>query len=181
MQKIQLASLACVGASMALTASASAASVFGPGTYRVGKDVRAGTYRTLGSGVGSCYWARLKGFSGSLGAIIANENVVGPGLVTILPTDKGFETTCRWTSNLRQVTKSKVRFGQGTYLVKTDILPGTYRTPGGKSCYWARLRAFTGGTTAIIANDNPRGPVVVTIAPSDRGFSSARCGTWSRV
>lgn len=159
-------------------ASASALTTFGDGTHRVGRDVPAGTYRTRGGT--SCYWARLRNFS-ELNGILANENASGPAVVTIKRTDRGFESTgCgTWTSNLRRITKSTTRFGAGTYIVGTDIAPGTYRTRG-NGCYWARLRSFTGELNALIANGNPTGQVVVTIKRSDRGFTSTRCGTWSR-
>jgi hypothetical protein len=162
----------------AITAEAS----FGDGTYRVGKDIRAGTYRARGHGGNECYWARLRSFSGSVDAIIANENLPGPAVVTILRRDKGFETRgCgNWTSKLRRLTKSKTRFGQGTYIVGTDMVPGTYRSRGGTYCYWARLRAFTGTGSAIIANDNPSGSAIVTIKRSDKGFTSNGCGIWRR-
>jgi hypothetical protein len=70
-------------------------------------------------------------------------------------------------------------FASGTFIVRTDIAPGTYRARG-SGCYWARLRAFTGELGAIIANGNPRGQAIVTIKASDRGFTSTRCGTWTR-
>jgi len=172
---------ACVVLAMSAVAAATTLRAsFGDGTYRVGKDIRPGTYRSHG-GEG-CYWARLKNFSGSLGAILANENATGPTLVTILRRDKGFESQgCgNWTRNLHRITKSKARFGAGKYIVKTDIAPGTYRSRGGGGCYWARLRAFTGTLGAIIANDNPSGSTIVTIKPRDRGFESSGCGIWRR-
>jgi len=68
---------------------------FGEGVYRVGVDILAGTYRKVGND--SCYWARLSGFSGELADVIANDiandNVQGPGIVTIQPSDNGFEST----------------------------------------------------------------------------------------
>jgi hypothetical protein len=154
---------------------------FEDGTYRVGKDIRPGTYRSHGGS--GCYWARLRSFSGSLNAILANENESGPAIVTIKRTDRGFETQgCgNWTRNLKRITKSKTRFGQGTFLVGVDIAPGTYRSRGGGGCYWARLRAFTGALSAIIANDNASGSAIVTIKRTDRGFKSSGCGTWSRL
>jgi len=102
----------------------------GDGKYRVAQDVRPGTYRSLGGD--GCYWARLKNFSGSLSSIVANENADGPTLVTIKSSDRGFETArCRnWTRNLRRITKSMTRFGEGTYIVRVDIAPGTYRSRG---------------------------------------------------
>jgi hypothetical protein len=170
-----------VALGVAFTASAAPTASFGDGTHRVGRDVRPGTYRAPRADNG-CYWARLRNFSGGFGGIIANGNPAGPEVVRIIRTDRGFESArCgRWTTNLRRITKSMTRFGEGTYIVRTDILPGTYRSGRGAGCYWARLRSFTGQLSAIIANGNPTGRTVVTIAPSDRGFTSARCGTWTR-
>ncbi len=154
---------------------------FGDGTYTVGETVKAGTYRATGPGF-NCYWERLKGFSGSLDDIIANNNTGDPSVVTISPSDKGFRTSgCgTWTSDLSQITKSKTSFGAGTYIVNTDVEPGTYHAPGSDLCYWARLSGFGGTFSEIIANGNPTGSVIVTIAASDKGFESARCGTWTK-
>jgi len=126
-----IAAAAAVGSVAAFDASASQLfKRFGDGTHAVGRDVAPGTYRT--SGRNGCYWARLRSFNGSLSAIIANDNAVGPAVVTIARKDKGFETRgCgTWTSNLARITKSKTRFGQGTFIIGTDIAPGTYRARG---------------------------------------------------
>lgn len=154
---------------------------FGDGTYTVGKTVKAGTYRAVGPS-SFCYWERLKGFSGDLDDIIANNTTGDPSVVTILPTDKGFRTDgCgTWTSDLSQITKSKTEFGAGTYIVGTDIDPGTYHAPGGDTCYWARLSGFTGSLDDILANANPTGSTTVTISPSDKGFESSGCGTFTQ-
>jgi hypothetical protein len=156
-------------------------SKFGDGTYRVGKDIAPGTYRARGGN--GCYWERLASFSGTLKAILANDNASGPTVVTILRTDKGFMSSrCgTWTARLTRITKSTSRFGPGTYIVGLDIAPGTYRSSGTSGCYWERLKGFTGTLNAIIANDNARGQAIVTIARSDKGFSSSRCGTWTRL
>jgi hypothetical protein len=63
---------------------------FGDGIYRVGKDIDPGTYRA--SGGSNCYWARLSGFSGNLGQIIANGIGSPHPLVTISASDVGFES-----------------------------------------------------------------------------------------
>jgi hypothetical protein len=162
-------------------AGASAGKTFGDGIHRISKsDVPAGTYRAAGGD--GCYWERLKNFSGGVGGILANDNAEGPAVVTILPTDKGFNShSCgSWTSSLKRITKSKTSFGQGTYIVGLDIAPGTYRTRGGTGCYWARLSGFAGGISGILANDNVTGQAIVTIKAGDRGFVSTNCGTWSR-
>lgn len=177
-----LATLGVLALAIPLVASASGlVTRFGDGTHVVGKDVPAGTYRALGGD--GCYWARLRSFSGGVSAILANANPAGPTIVTISSSDRGFQTSgCgTWTSNLRRITRSMVRFSQGAYIVRVDIAPGTYRSRGGDGCYWARLRSFSGNLRSIIANDNPTGATIVTIGSSDRGFESSGCGTWSRI
>lgn len=155
---------------------------FGSGTKRVGTDIQPGTYRARGGS--GCYWERESGFSGSLSDILANENPAGPTLVTIAPTDKGFKSHgCgTWTQDLSPITSSPTApFEQGTYIVNKDIAPGTWQSSGGDGCYWARLRGFSGSLHDIIANDNTNDAAIVQIAPTDAGFSSERCGTWTKV
>ncbi len=159
---------------------------FDDGKHEVGKDIKAGTYRTKG-GDGSnfgCYWARLSGFSGELDEIIANNGSYtnGSQVITIADTDKGFETRgCgKWYAELDQVTKSKTTFGDGMLIMGTDIEPGTYKNSGAKdqySCYWVRLNGFSGKFEDIITNEIG-GNTIVTIAATDKGFSSSGCGTW---
>lgn len=160
-----------------------AAGGIGPGTKVVGVDVQPGLYRSNNQG-GGCYWARLKSLSGDLDDILANENAAGPAVVAISPTDKGFtsERCAPWVRATSPITANpNAAFGAGTYMVGTDIAPGTWRAEGGSGCYWARLKDFSGGPDAIIANDNTTGSAVVQIAASDAGFSSARCGTWTKA
>ncbi|MFE2225866.1 hypothetical protein [Streptomyces kronopolitis] len=66
----------------------------GQGSYLVGEDIAAGTYKTAGptaSDIPLCYWARAKDSSGEVGSIIANGTPEGPSRVTV---NKGetFET-----------------------------------------------------------------------------------------
>lgn len=55
-----------------------------------GKDIAPGRYRFTGS----CYWARLSGFSGEMDDLIANGNEDGSFIVEIDPADVGFELQC---------------------------------------------------------------------------------------
>ena len=155
---------------------------FGDGIFQVGKDIQPGTYRTR-VGSSGCYYARLKGFSGTLDDILANNNTDAPAIVTIAKTDKGFESTnCgTWTQDLSQITTSKTSFDDGMYLVGTDIAPGTYKNSGSSSCYYARLSGFTNTIDSIISNNNTDAAAIVTIAASDKGFESTRCGTWTKL
>ena len=65
------------------------------GTYVIGTDMPAGTYRTAGpaNGLGACVWQRLANTSGDFNAAIAQNVTAGPDVVTVAPTDKAFTTT----------------------------------------------------------------------------------------
>ena len=155
----------------------------GNGTFRVGKDIQPGTYRTRAATSG-CYYARLRGFSGSLNEIIANEITDTPAIVTIAAKDKGFQTSncSTWTKDLSAITKNKTTFRDGNYIVGTDIKPGTYRTRVASSgCYYARLRGFGGTLDEIITNNITNGSAIVTIAAKDQGFQATNCGTWTKA
>jgi len=70
----------------------------------------------------------------------------------------------------------------GTFVVGTDIEPGTYRSTSTANCYWARLRNFSGTGNDVIANwFMTSGSVIVTIEATDVGFKSERCGPWVRI
>jgi len=72
-------------------------------------------------------------------------------------------------------------FGAGTFRVGVDIAPGTYRnSDSSQGCYWARLSGFGGTLDEIIANNFSYARQVVTISPSDAGFTSEGCGVWSQ-
>lgn len=72
-------------------------------------------------------------------------------------------------------------FGEGIYKVGTDIQAGTYRTRTASSgCYWERLAGFTGELSDIISNEGTDNPAIVTILPTDVGFSTHNCSTWTQ-
>ncbi|WP_228031591.1 hypothetical protein, partial [Streptomyces phyllanthi] len=61
-----------------------ASSFSGEGEYLVGEDIKAGTYKTAGpEGEFGCYWERAKDASGEFDSIITNNNLQGPGRVTL--------------------------------------------------------------------------------------------------
>jgi hypothetical protein len=151
----------------------------------VGVDIPAGTFRAPDVAFG-CYWERLRGFGGTLDEIIANDFTDIGQIVTIEATDAGFSTDpdCgTWTSDLSPLRAPSAPLPPGTWLVGSEITPGTWRAPGGDGCYWERLRGFSGELRDIIANDFTSAPnPVVTIAPGDVGFRADRdCGTWALV
>lgn len=71
-------------------------------------------------------------------------------------------------------------FSDGTHLVGTDIVPGTYRAPGSARCYYARQSDLSGEFNAIISNGSGVGPII-TIAESDAAFTSRNCGQWQQA
>lgn len=152
---------------------------FGDGTHHIGEDIAPGTYRS--DGEGTCYWARLAGFSGELDDIRANGNST-PEIVTIAQRDAAFETQgCgRWLPVEGTAPASpSTEFGDGTYRIGMHIRAGIYRAGGEDTCYWARLSDFShSGVEGIITNGNS--PTTVEIAASDAGFTTFGCGTWTR-
>jgi hypothetical protein len=64
---------------------------FGDGTYLVGEDVAAGTYRSTGTG--TCSWSRLSGFGGTPDEVTASALGVGPQEVVLRVSDTGFAST----------------------------------------------------------------------------------------
>ena len=73
-------------------------------------------------------------------------------------------------------------FDDGTYVVGTDIVAGTYKAKpsSGHECYWARLSS-TASESDIIANHFASGPTTVAISKSDAAFVTQRCGRWTKV
>ena len=72
----------------------------------------------------------------------------------------------------------------GTYIVGTDIAPGTWRSDGGgdSSCYVARLSGFGGTFDENISNDiSSEGGLIVNVAASDKGFETTGCSTWAKA
>lgn len=153
------------------------------GVKIVGTDIAPGTYRTRTAQEG-CYWERLSGFDGTLDEIIANQISDVPEVVTIDPSDAGFNSQgCgTWTADLSAITADpNAPFGDGVYIVGTDIAPGAWRASGGDECYWERTSGFGGTLDEIVANDFSSGSAVVTIAANDAGFRTEGCGTWTRL
>jgi hypothetical protein len=54
---------------------------FSDGTYKVGRDINAGEYRSAGGA--DCYYQRMNDLSGSLDSIIVNDNFSGSSLVHV--------------------------------------------------------------------------------------------------
>jgi hypothetical protein len=154
---------------------------FGDGVWVVGRDIPAGTYRTATS-PDFCYGARLSGFGGTLDDIIANEIGYESLIVTIEPSDAGFESTdCDlWTNDATPQTPSPTsRFGDGSWFVGAEVAPGLWRnSDSSEGCYWERLSGFSWRLQDIIANEFSDSIQTVRIGGGDQGFHADGCGTW---
>jgi hypothetical protein len=68
----------------------------------------------------------------------------------------------------------------GTYLVGAEIVPGTYKSPGGDGCYWERDKDLEDRIDSILANGGlGGGQQIVEILPTDKAFQTKDCGTWT--
>lgn len=88
---------------------------------------------------------------------------------------------------------ARTSFGDGAWLVGTEIVPGTYRTDGPSSrCYWALLAEFSNVKAFLdrseAASSADPGPeigadqvIVVQIGAGDAAFETIGCGTWRRA
>ena len=161
-----------------------AATTFGDGTFRVGTDIAAGTYKNSDSSMG-CYWERVSGFDGSVDAIIANSISISHDIVTISSTDAGFTSdSCgTWTLDNSALTSNPTAtFTDGTYRIGRDIAPGLWKnTDSSQYCYWQRISGFGGTFEEIIDNGLSDQLQTVQIQPGDVGFSSQNCGSWQRI
>lgn len=148
---------------------------FGPGTVAA---VPAGRYQAPGGS--GCYWERLRGFSGSSSDIIANDLVDGHVIVDIAASDAGFTShNCgSWSAYEPGIPLSVI--DEGVWAVYGHVTPGRYQAPGGPSCYWERLRGFSGEFGDLIANDFAQ-PLILDVLPTDTGISVHQCGPLTRV
>ena len=175
----------------------SSPTVFGDGTWHVGTQIDPGTYRTSGAhGLSSttfgrtpCHWERDAAV-GPAERALGSDAVLGPDIVTVLPTDSLFVSQgCGTWSPLPASGPAADTVGNGVFAVGVDISPGTYSTTGtrgvlgeegGSVCVWERLGAFIGDSASVLQSGGPSGPATVTIEPSDRGFESQGCQEWRR-
>lgn len=152
------------------------------GIYRVGRDIRPGTYAA--SNVDSCYWERRSNAGTSFGGIIANDFVPsGRVIVTISASDRYFSTSrCGAWTRLMPSGPQATRIADGTHAVGIHVRPGTYRVTAPRSCYWERTRNFGGRLEAIIDNEftSSRSQQIVRIRAGE-GFTTRGCGTWTRT
>jgi hypothetical protein len=160
----------------------------GDGDFRVGSDIKPGTYRTAGNSDGMCYWERARDAKGEMDSIIANDNVSGTSYVTVKATDRLFKSHgCKdWEAvdaKAKGTPATRMKGDGGMFRVGADIKPGTYRSTGNSdgTCYWERAKDADHTLGSIIANNNVTGTAVVTISSSDGYFKTTGCQDWKKT
>jgi hypothetical protein len=127
----------------------------------------------------------LEGFSGELEDIIANELSFVIQTVTVKPGDAGFgsENCGTWSTTLSAPSSgSSEPFGQGTWVVGSEVAPGSWQNSDSSSvCSWERLSGFGGELSDAIVGNLSTSIQTVTISETDVGFRSERCGTWTKI
>ena len=168
---------------------------FGDGTYLVGEEIAPGRYRTISSS-DSCSWQATGQFGRYTERVASDAYEIGTAgssvVVDIEPGDLAFRSYgCGvWTENLAPIVAFGQPFGEGAFLVGSEIAPGRYRsTSSTRTCFWARLSSFRWsisgnyyrGDAAYLRywDDHDTGDEsIVTIASADAGFVSYGCGSW---
>jgi hypothetical protein len=161
------------------TALPSEAPTFSEGLHVLADaQIPPGRYRAEGSDF--CYWERLSAPDTNLDNVLANFIATGPALVEILSTDVAFNSSgCGYWAPYAPPPQPVTTFGAGMYVVGSDIAAGTYTAEGGPDCYWRRLSGFSGDFDELLDIDNMTASGSVVIEPTDVGFESSACGTWT--
>lgn len=69
----------------------------------------------------------------------------------------------------------------GTWLVGSEVKPGTYRSGTNPDCYYARLSSTAGGGVDNIIDNGNGANQTVTIKKSDKAFETRRCDSWTKI
>ena len=94
---------------------------------------------------------------------------------------------CFWMFPAQAASQEQAAFGNGSFEVGVDIMPGRYTSAGPKisifpMCTFARLRTAGAGLMdldeVIDVQIFQEGQAIVNIQPSDGGFYSAGCQDW---
>ena len=140
----------------------------------------AGTYRS--SDGTDCNWNTKSDFTGSDPSNVGHNSANhGPDIVTLSASNVGFSSDgCGMWSPLPANLAKVSSFGDGTWVVGSQLTPGAYHAPGSSDCYWSRLSDFAGrGSASEVDTHYGPGATTVTITSTDKGFASDGCGTWT--
>ena len=156
---------------------------FGSGSWMVGSEVRPGLYSARLGVDDICFWGRYSDFTGSAEDLLAAGVAQHNALVLVDADDVGVYSDGCGTWVLASALPERVAvdsFGDGVYLVGSEVLPGTYVSDSrlDEPCVWSRLSGFRGTEIERIATISSDSLGIVTILDSDAGFRSWGCDHW---
>jgi hypothetical protein len=105
-------------------------------------------------------------------------------MVTITATAGPMGSAAEFTPTYAPTGPANTISSDGTFVVGTDIAPGTYKTAGPSSepfCIWHRLKDLSGSDDSTIDIGNEPGQAFVTIQPTDAAFKTEWCMPWQKV
>ncbi|WP_434612348.1 hypothetical protein [Arthrobacter sp. A5] len=129
--------------------------------------------------VNALYSALLKGVPDREAKVTARETVVGAGQAALRDAQVAVK---RREDAVAGAEKQKVAntIRDGTWVVGTDIEPGTYRAAAVQSgCYWGIYQSGSNGSQ-IIENDIPGGGRPSVLLAAGQDFKASRCGSWEK-
>ncbi|HTK63063.1 MAG TPA: hypothetical protein VL595_11825 [Pseudonocardia sp.] len=68
----------------------------------------------------------------------------------------------------------------GTWEIGDDVQSGTYQSPGGNDCYWARLKHGDESPNGVIQKNLGGGAQTVEVHQKE-DLQTLGCGTWKKV
>ncbi|GAA1710010.1 hypothetical protein GCM10009809_02940 [Isoptericola hypogeus] len=162
--------------------------ISGAGLYRVGRDIKPGTYVAYVDGKYWCQWERRSNSGTGVRGRRGSDIGYGQRIVTIKSSDEYFRTVgCGSWRKFYPIGGVRTKTApDGVYAVSTQLKPGVYTTSGpsfsNQACFWARLSSFAGtkGGGSVIASGEPRGAKTVRIRSTDKGFEAYGC-VWRRI
>ena len=105
--------------------------------------------------------------------------VMATATVTAHPVIRKVVATRTHTVRVTYTPPPPKSYGDGTYVVGTDIKPGLYRTKGADICYWARLSSLN--TDDVIDNGNTTGLTTIQVHGSDKVLQIRGDCTFSKI
>ncbi|PFG41444.1 hypothetical protein ATJ88_0083 [Isoptericola jiangsuensis] len=160
------------------------------GTFKVGRDIKPGTYVAYAWGDTWCTWSRRSDARNTAKGELANDYGYGQRIVTIKSSDEYFRTYgCGSWYKFYPVGGQQSRTAaDGVLKVGSQLRPGLYETSGpvfaDEQCHWTRLRSFLGYTGPqgrnVIARGSGDAGDTVRIRSSDEGFETFGC-RWKRI
>ena len=122
-------------------------------------------------------WGVVAGMAVGAAATLAAAAIVSAPAVVPAPDDAPLmvpEPRVAFGGNVSVPGRVLTAFGDGSWQVGVDVVPGTYVSTGGPDCRHAFSEAVTGGD--IVA-----GATTVVLTDVSGFFETSGCGTWTRT